>query len=82
MGGARTVPDAAPKERLPPRAHYALAVLTALNVINVWHRYLIVSFCVHLLLLSVTNWSLWPRVACSITTGVLQQYFVPGTYTK
>lgn len=29
--------------RLPPGAHYALTILTALNVINVWHRYLIVS---------------------------------------
>lgn len=71
MGGVRSVPDAVPKARLPPRAYYALTVLTALNVINVWHRYLIVSCCVHLPTLSVTNQFVRPsRVVCSIT----QQY--------
>lgn len=29
--------------RLPPGAYYALTVLTALNVVNLWHRYLVVS---------------------------------------
>lgn len=32
-----------PPVRLPRGAYYVLTVLTALNVINLWHRYLIVS---------------------------------------
>ena len=32
-----------PPTRLPRGAYYALTVLTALNVINLWHRYLMVS---------------------------------------
>lgn len=78
MGGVRSVPDAVPKARLPPRAYYALAVLTALNVINVWHRYLIVSYYVHLPTLSVTNQSVRPRVVCSITQQSTYQCLRPG----
>lgn len=29
--------------KLSPKAYYALTILTALNAINLWHRYLIVS---------------------------------------
>lgn len=32
-----------PPARLPRGAYYALTVLTSLNVINLWHRYLLVS---------------------------------------
>lgn len=43
--GAVGVPEKRPTldARLPPGAYYALTVLTALNVINLWHRYLMVS---------------------------------------
>ncbi|CAB1116874.1 unnamed protein product [Ectocarpus sp. CCAP 1310/34] len=43
MAAAVGVPDSPPAAKLPPGAYYALTVLTALNVINVWHRYLLVS---------------------------------------
>lgn len=41
--GKAGVPDPSSSAMLPRGAYYALTVLTALNVINVWHRYLIVS---------------------------------------
>ncbi|CAN0235325.1 unnamed protein product, partial [Ectocarpus sp. 12 AP-2014] len=43
MGAAVGVPDSPPASKLPPGAYYALTVLTALNVINVWHRYLVAN---------------------------------------
>ncbi len=42
---AGAAPAAAAPAPLPRGAYYALTILTALNVINLWHRYLIVSRC-------------------------------------
>lgn len=45
---------------LPPGAYYALTVLTLLNVINLWHRYLIVS-------------ATWPRtILLSAIVSIIQ----------
>lgn len=37
IGGAAELPS------LHPRAHYVLGVVAAINVVNLWHRYLLVS---------------------------------------
>lgn len=43
MGAVGVLEGGPPPTRLPSGAYYALTVLTALNVINLWHRYLMVS---------------------------------------
>lgn len=69
MGVVSVPASAAPASaaRLPPKAYYALTILTALNVINVWHRYLIVSVQ-SVLGKACTSLGIDQRVRCIIQT--------------
>lgn len=50
MGGTRAIEPVSKSEQsdrtaMHHRAYYVLSVVTVLNVVNLWHRYLLVSVC-------------------------------------